>query len=112
MNDKDFERFDEKDFRSAIEFFADKRNEYSKEELYDAFAVVTRLYLDELISARLLENLIVEEYGELAAERFFEAVADSSRTVKAGDKATAFENDPRFIIRTQFDLIEKLNGEN
>ena len=45
-------------FRETIEFFADENNNYSKKDLHDAFLVVTRLYLDELISMRNWENLI------------------------------------------------------
>lgn len=110
MNDQDYENMSGKDFREAIEYFADKRNEFSLEELHDAFLVVTRLYLDELISARQLENLIVDEYGELAAEKFYESVANSSKTLTLGDKAIEFEKDPRFVIHAQFELIERLNN--
>ena len=111
MKEIDFQDMGPEAFRDAIEFFADKRNEYSKEELYSAFVVVTRLYLDELISARQLENLVVNKIGEKDANEFFEASANSSETVSAGDVAIAFEKEPRFIIKAQFDLLDKLSRE-
>ena len=43
-----------KDFRKAIEYYVDKNNKYSKDELYDVFVYVTKRYLDEVISARQL----------------------------------------------------------
>ena len=111
MKENEFDDMSPEAFRDAIEFYADSRNEYSKEELYTAFVVITRLYLDELISARLLEDLFIKKFGEKTADEFFEAVANSSGTVKAGDIATSFEKDPKFIVKTQFDLIEKLKKE-
>ncbi len=98
-------------FRDAIVFFADSSNEYGKEELYSAFVAVTRLYLDELISARQLENLFIKKFGEEAADEFFEAVANSSRPVNAEESSVVFEQDPAEVIRTQFDIIDRLNSE-
>ena len=111
MKEMDFKDISQDGFRDAIEFFADDKNEYSKEDLHSAFVVVTRLYLDELISERLLENLFVEKFGNEATNEFFEAVANSSETVRAADDATSFEKDPKYIIKSQFDLIEKLKKE-
>ena len=112
MKEIEFNDMSPKEFREAIEFFADNRNEYSREDLYSAFVVVTRLYLDELISARQLENYLVKRFGEASAEEFFETVATGSETVKEADTATVFENEPRSIIKSQFDLIEELNKDN
>ena len=111
MKEYEIKDTDSGSFRNAIEFFADNGNEYSKEDLYSAFIVVTRLYLDELISARQLENLFVNRFGESAANEFFEAVANSSATVNEGEDAAAFENDPGAVIKNRFDIIEKLNRE-
>ncbi len=111
MKEADFSGMSPEGFREAIEFFADNKNEYSKEELYTAFVVVTRLYLDELISARQLENLIVNKFGEESANEFFEVAAGSSETVFEGDTAIAFEKDPGSVIKKQFDIIDKLNKE-
>ena len=112
MKEVNFSDMSPESFRDAIVFFADNRNEYSKEDLYSAFVVITRLYLDELISARQLENYLVKRFGEDQANEFFETVANSSDTVRAGDTATAFEKDPKFIIKSQFDLIEKIKKES
>ena len=62
MKENEFDDMSPEAFRDAIEFYADSRNEYSKEELYTAFVVITRLYLDELISARLLEDLFIKKF--------------------------------------------------
>jgi predicted 3-demethylubiquinone-9 3-methyltransferase (glyoxalase superfamily) len=111
MKEIDFQDMGPEAFREAIEFFADSKNEYSKEELYSAFVVVTRLYLDELISARQLENLIVNKIGEQAANEFFEISANSSETVSTGDAAIALEKDPGSVIKAQFDMLDKLSRE-
>lgn len=111
MNQQDLENINGKDFRNVIEYFADNNNEYSKEELYDAFVVVTRLYLDELISARQLENAIVSEFGEEAAERFYEELAGSNSIVSEADTMMSFESDPKSVISSQFDVIDKLNEQ-
>ena len=99
-------------FRDAVLFFADSRNEFSKEELQSAFVVVTRLYLDELINARQLENLFVKKFGEASSKEFFEAVANSSDTVNDGYDAISVESAPLDVRKTQFDIIDKLNREN
>lgn len=111
MDYKDLLNLNSQEFRDEVEFFVDKENEYSKEELYDMFVLITRRYLDEVISARQLENLFTETYGEKATNDFYEAVANSSETVTEGDIAAAMEDDVRFQISSQFDLIEKLNSE-
>ena len=111
MKEIEFDDMNPEAFRDAIEFFADNRNEYSKEELYTAFVVITRLYLDELISARLLEDHFIKKFGEKSADEFFEAVANSNEAVRVGDIAASFEKDPKFIVKTQFDLLEKLKKE-
>ena len=111
MDFKDLLHLNGQEFRDEVEFFVDNENEYSKEELYDIFVLVTKRYLDEVISARQLENLFVETYGEKATNDFYEAVANSSETVAEGDVVTAMEDDIRFQISSQFDLIEKLNSE-
>ena len=112
MKEIDFSDMSPASFREAIEYFADSSNEYSKEELHSAFLVVTRLYLDELISARQLENLFVNKFGEASANEFFEAVANSSETVTAAYEGMSVDDDPAEVIRTQFDLIGKLSSEN
>lgn len=111
MKETDLNGMGPEGFRDAIEYFADNKNEYSKEELYSAFVVVTRLYLDELISARQIENLFVKKYGEGPADDFFEAVAASSDTVIKEYALAASGEDPCSVIRLQFDIIDRLNGE-
>ena len=98
-------------FRDAVEFFADDNNEYSKKDLYEAFLVVTRLYLDELISMKNWENILIKEFGSETAEELFEAAANYSPTLKEGDLITAMQEDPRDAISAQFDLLEALDGE-
>ena len=99
-------------FREKIEFFADKNNDYSKEDLYYAFLAVTKLYLDELISARNFENMVVSSFGEQDAEEFFEQVATCSKTVEQGDLMTVLENDPTELISRQFDLLDTLKNDD
>ena len=98
-----------KDFRKAVEYFVDKKNDYSKDELYDVFIMITRRYLDEVISARQLEKLFVQNYGQKATNEFYEAVANSSEDLTNGDMETAVQKDSKALISAQFDLIEKLN---
>lgn len=111
MKYEDLQGKEAPDFRQIIEFFVDKDNEYSKEDLYDAFVTVTKLYLDEIISARQLENLFLTTYGEDATNEFYEAVANSSKTVAYGDILIALEKDPKSAIKAQFDLINTLSNE-
>lgn len=111
MKDIDFSDMSPAAFREAIEYFTDSNNDYSKEELHSAFVVVTRLYLDELISARQLENLFVNKFGEAAADEFFEAVANSSDTVNEVYGGMSVNDDPKDVIKTQFDLLDKLSKE-
>ena len=98
-----------KDFRKAIEYYVDKNNKYSKDELYDVFVYVTKRYLDELISARQLEKLFEQTYGEKATNEFYEAVANSSEILTEGDLEISLQKDPVAVISAQFDLIEDLN---
>lgn len=109
MSYEDLYYVNSKEFRNAIEYFVDKNNEYSKEELYNVFITITRRYLDEVISARQLEKLFVKNYGEDATNEFYEAVANSSETLSEGDINTASQKDLRTLISAQFDLIEELN---
>ena len=123
MKETDLNGMGPEGFRDAIEYFADNKNEYSKEELYSAFVVVTRLYLDELISARQIENLFVKKYGEgpalilsplrkaLRISEELKAVAASSDTVIKENALAASGEDPCSVIRSQFDIIDRLNGE-
>ncbi len=111
MNEFGFKDTSPESFREAIEFFADSSNEYGKDELYSAFVAVTRLYLDELISARQIENLFIKKFGENAADEFFEAVANSSEAVRLNGETTDPAADPVTVISDQFDLIERLNRE-
>ena len=99
-------------FRETIEFFADENNNYSKKDLHDAFLVVTRLYLDELISMRNWENLIAARYGDDAAADLFEEAATFSPTVREGGMATGMMDTPQEIISSQFDLLEQMIGDN
>jgi hypothetical protein len=98
-----------KDFRKAIEYYVDKNNKYSQDELYDVFVYVTKRYLDEVISARQLEKLFVKNYGENATNEFYEAVANSNETLSEGDMDSASQKDLKSLISAQFDLIEELN---
>ena len=109
MSYEDLLNVNSKEFRNAIEYFVDKNNEYSKEELYDVFITITRRYLDEVISARQLENLFAQTYGEKATNEFYEAVANSSETLTEGDLEISMQKDPAAVISAQFDLIEDLN---
>ncbi len=109
MSYEDLYYVNSKEFRNAIEYFVDKNNEYSKEELYNVFITITRRYLDEVISARQLEKLFEQTYGEKATNEFYEAVANSSEILTEGDLEISLQKDPVAVISAQFDLIEDLN---
>lgn len=111
MNNEEFFELDPQEFRKAIEFYADSTNVYSKQELYNAFVVVTKLYLDELISARQMESLLVREYGEEATNDFFKTIAESNDETMIEETITAFEEDPEAVIKAKFDTVERLSGE-
>lgn len=112
MRGNDYIHLGQGDFRETIEYLADCKNDYTKEELHAAFLAVTRLYLDELINARQLENLFINKFGEEASNEFFEAVAGSSETISEADAKISDEIDPVAIIKMQFDTIEKLKSES
>lgn len=112
MKEDDFKDMNPDAFRNAIEYFADSSNDYSKEDLYTVFIVVARLYLEELINARQLENLFVERFGEDKTNEFFEAVANSSEAIKEADLEAAFEENPEAVIRARFDLLDRLGEED
>lgn len=95
-------------FRTAVEYFADSTNAFSKEDLHSAFLVITKLYLDELISAKMVENLLVERYGEKVTDEFFEAVVRQNEAITEDDTDRLFETDPKAAIVMQFDLIDGL----
>lgn len=100
------------DFRKAIEYYVDKNNKYSQDELYDVFVYVTKRYLDEVISARQLEKLFVSNYGETATNEFYETVATNSEVLREGDMNIASNKDLKSVISAQFDLIEELNKQD
>ena len=108
---KDMANLTGDEFRKTVEFFADNGNDYSKKELYNAYVAVTKLYLDELISARLLENLFVRTYGKKASDEFYNAVAQSSDTVTQGDSDISEAKSNKDIISSQFDLLIKVGQE-
>ena len=112
MRGNDYKHLNKGGFRETIEYLADCKNEYSKEELHAAFLTVTRLYLDELINARQLENLFINRFGEEASNEFFEAVAGSNDTISEADDIIGNEIDPVAAIKMQFDIIEKLKSES
>jgi len=99
-------------FREMIEYFADSSNPYTRDELYMVFLDVTRRYLEELLNARNLENVLISQHGEEVAEEFMEALATCSAVVEEADRDVAESGDPRKSIAILFEALDKMKGED
>ena len=103
--------FDSNTFRKAIEHFADDSHIYSKDELYSAFLAVTRLYLDELISAKAVENSLIKLYGEKAVNELYETAVRNNNFLADADADQLLEEDVVTAIHKQLELLETLDEE-
>ena len=63
------------DYSDVIRYFLDPANDYSKDDLYEAYLDMTVRFLEELISAGTYEEWIIANCGEEAGEQLIEQVA-------------------------------------
>lgn len=58
-------------WKKAMDYFMNTDNDYSKEELYDAFLHMSELHLSELINSLTLEEVVLQEKDEKEMEKVF-----------------------------------------
>ena len=106
---EEFENMADGSLRDIVEYYLNDKNDYSKQDLYKAFLAITRMYLDEMISARQIERFVIKKCGADAVDEFFEEVATSTGDLSEGCGPT--EQDPVKAIMAQFDTIEAINDD-
>lgn len=63
------------DYSDVIRYFLDPANNYSKDDLYEAYLDMTVRFLEELISANTYEDWIIANCGEETGNLLIEQVA-------------------------------------
>jgi len=58
-------------WKRAMDYFSNKENDYTKEELHDAFLHMSELYLSELVNGLVLEDYILGDKDEKEMEKIF-----------------------------------------
>ena len=69
------------DYSDVIRFYSDPNNDYTKDELYEAYLDRTVRFLEELISANTYEERIIASLGEEAASELIEKIAAETVTI-------------------------------
>jgi len=78
----------------------------SKGNLYDAFLEVTERYLNELISVLVLEQAIIDEFGEEKGTQLIEKIITSNSSINTLDVANNSEIEIEKRIEHLLSIIE------
>lgn len=98
--------FKDPDFRMSLEKIINNPEDYSKDELYEAFLEVTERYLNELISVLSLEKALTEGFDKETANKIINDIAVSdARKLDLVESDFEYGNKAQ-MIKKLFDYIE------
>ncbi len=93
-------------FREIVEDIINNPDNYSKDEIHEAFMDMTERYLNEMITTMNLERTITEGFGKKRAEEILEEIATSNPSITDLDITNAHETDRTEVIRNLFDYTQ------
>ena len=92
-------------FRQTVEDIINNPDNYTKDELYEAFLDMTERYLNEMVSSINLENALTEGLGKESANELIEQIATSNPCINDLDETNAQLPDQKEIIQNLFDYV-------
>ena len=92
-------------FRQTLEDIINNPDNYSKEELYEAFLDMTERYLNEMVSSMNLENALTEGLGKESADELIEQIATTNPCINDLDETNAQLPDQKEVIQNLLDYI-------
>ena len=92
-------------FRQTVEDIINNPDNYSKEELYEAFLDMTERYLNEMVSSMNLENALTEGLGKESADELIEQIATTNPCINDLDETNAQITDQKEVIQNLFDYV-------
>ena len=92
-------------FRQTVEDIINNPDNYSKEELYEAFLDMTERYLNEMVSSMNLENALTEGLGKESADELIEQIATTNPCINDLDETNAQIPDQKEVIQNLFDYV-------
>ena len=95
----------EGNFRKTLLDIIDNPDNYTKDQLYDAFLEVTERYLDEMVSTLNYERNIIAKLGKEKGEEEIERIAASNPALNDLEQTNVIEPDRAEAIRNLIDFI-------
>lgn len=92
-------------FRETVEDIINNPDNYSKEELHEAFLDMTERYLNEMVTSMNLENALTEGLGKESADELIEQIATSNPCINDLDETNALLTDQKEVIQNLLDYI-------
>lgn len=92
-------------FRQTVEDIINNPDNYSKDELYEAFLDMTERYLNEMVSSMNLENALTKGMGKKSADELIEQTATTNPCINDLDETNAQLLDQKEVIQNLFDYI-------
>ena len=92
-------------FRQTVEDIINNPDNYSKDELHEAFLDMTERYLNEMVTSMNLENALTEGLGKKSAGELIEQIATTNPCINDLDETNAQLTDPKEVIQNLFDYI-------
>ncbi len=92
-------------FRQTVEDIINNPDNYSKDELYEAFLDMTERYLNEMVSSMNLENALTEGMGKESADELIEHIATTNPCINDLDETNAQLSDQKEVIQNLFDYV-------
>ncbi len=96
----------EENFKDTLIDIVDNPDNYTKDELYDAFLEITQRYLDELASTLNYERDILTKLGKERGEKEIERISASNPALNDLEMKIVEEDDKRKIIHDLFIFTE------
>ena len=89
-------------FRQTVEDIINNPDNYTKDELYEAFLDMTERYLNEMVSSMNLENALTEGLGKESADELIKQIATSNPCINDLDETNAQLLDQKEVIHNLF----------
>lgn len=105
------QRKNSQDWRDQIRYFMDHNNDLSVDELRDAFINLSYLYVTEYTNVRLLEDAIMETFGE-KGELFINAAVSKTDMAKEISDIDVNDGDPRDILGITLNMLDYIEDNN
>ncbi len=93
-------------FREELESIINSPESYTKEEIHEAFLVMTEKYLNEMINTMNLEREITKGMDKDSANEKLEEIATSNPSMSDLDHTNALSTDKKEVIDNLMAYIE------